>query len=392
MNQNQRKFVRCFNCQIKPATIKCFDCNENEPTKLCYHCDSTLHPDQDHQKQIIPYDQMVSNEERTHSITPEKQQDVTPHLSSILRSRIRKNEENTNFTNNEEILNKNQLKSVELKFRIKFQEQENTINLLKQHIENIESKHKENLSKMRDQLIKAQDEALKKQEETANELIKVKKQYEDKIAQYVSQIESETQFNNSLQTKLDELRNTHQIKQQESQQIIAQLRAEIERRKFQEEQIRIEAENQVIQIKKESQQEIEKSISLLKNDCSTQVEEYKQKLTGKQEQVVSLQSQIQQLQGTLKDIEGVWQKKLQFEQQQYDELRQKYNQQGEECEILLKDVRNLQSEIMIYQKENELFQKEKLGLTKQLNQQLEKNEKMDRFIYGSRKSQIKIKI
>ncbi|CAD8114992.1 unnamed protein product [Paramecium sonneborni] len=392
MNQNQRKFVRCFNCKTKPATIKCFDCNENEPTKLCYHCDSTLHPDQDHQKQIIPYDQMVSNEERTQSITPEKQQEMTPHLSSILKSRIRKNEENTSFINNEEILNKNQLKSVELKFRIKFQEQENTINLLKQHIENIENKHKENLSKMRDQLIKAQDDALKKQEENSNEQIKFKKQYEDKIAQYTQQIESETQFNNSLQQKLDELRNTHQIKLQEAQQIIVQLRAEIERRKFQEEQIRMETENQVIQIKKESQLEMERSISMIKNDCTSQVEEYKQKLTGKQEQIISLQSQIQQLQGTLKEIEGVWQKKLQFEQQCYDELKQKYHQQGDECEILIKDIRNLQSEIMIYQKENELFQKEKLGLTKQLNQQLEKNEKMDRFIYGSKKSQIKIKL
>ncbi|CAD8107086.1 unnamed protein product [Paramecium sonneborni] len=392
MNQNQRKFVRCFNCNIKPATIKCFDCNENEPTKLCYHCDSALHNEIDHQKQIIPYDQMVINEERTKSVTPEKQQETTPHLSSILRSRIKKNEENTNYFNNDEQLNNNQIKSIELKYKIKLQEQENTINLLKQHIDNIENKHKENLSKMRDQLIKAQDEIFKKQEEQINEINKLKKSYDDKIAQYISQIDSETQFNNSLQSKLEELRNVHQIKQQESQQTISQLRAEIERRKFSEEQILIDSENQQIKMKKEFQQEFDKNITIMKNDCALQMEEFKQKLLGKTEQIQSLQQQIQQLQNTLKEIEVVWQKKLQYEQQQYEELKIKYTQSKDDCEAMKKEIKNLQSEITIYQKENELFQKEKLSLTKQLNQQMEKNEKMDRFIYGSKKSQTKIKI
>ncbi|CAD8197555.1 unnamed protein product [Paramecium octaurelia] len=393
MNQNQRKFVRCFNCNIKPATIKCFDCNENEPIKLCYHCDSALHIEQDHQKQIIPYDQMVISEERTKSVTPEKQQESTPHLSSILRSRIKKNEENANYlNNNEEQLNNNQVKSIELKYKIKLQEQENTINLLKQHIENIENKHKENLSKMRDQLIKAQDEIFKKQEEQIHEINKLRKSYDDKIAQYISQVDSETQFNNSLQSKLDELRNVHQIKQQESQQTISQLRAEIERRKFQEEQILIDAENQQIKLKKEVQQELEKNITIIRNDCTLQIEEFKQKLAAKVEQIQSLQQQIQQLQNTLKEIENVWSKKLQYEQQQYEELKNKYTQCKEECENLKKEIKNLSSEISIYQKENELFQKEKLSLTKQLNQQMEKNEKMDRFIYGSKKSQTKIKI
>ncbi|CAD8100584.1 unnamed protein product [Paramecium sonneborni] len=392
MNQNQRKFVRCFNCNIKPATIKCFNCNENEPTKLCYHCDSALHVEQDHQKQIIPYDQMVINEERTKSVTPEKQHDNTPHLSSILRSRIKKNEENTYYLNNDEQFNNNQIKSIELKYKIKLQEQENTINLLKQHIENIENKHQENLSKMRDQLIKAQDEIFKKQEEQIHEINKLKKSYDDKISQYVSQIDSETQFNNSLQSKLDELRNVHQIKQQESQQTISQLRAEIERRKFTEEQILLDSENQQIKLKKDLQQELEKNITIMKNDCALQIEEFKQKLQGKAEQIQSLQQQIQQLQNTLKDIEIVWQKKLQYEQLQYDELKIKYIQSKDDCEAFKKEIKNLQSEINIYLKENELFQKEKLSLTKQLNQQMEKNGKMDRFIYGSKKSQTKIKI
>ncbi|CAD8086405.1 unnamed protein product [Paramecium primaurelia] len=393
MNQNQRKFVRCFNCNIKPATLKCFDCNKNEVTKLCYHCDSALHIEQDHQKQIIPYDQMVINEEKTKSVTPEKQQESTPHSSSILRSRIQKNEENTNYlNNNDEQLNNNQIKSIELKYKIKLQEQENTINVLKQHIENIENKHKENISKMRDQQIKAQDEIFKKQEEQIYEINKLRKSYDDKIAQYVSQIDSETQFNNSLQSKLDELRNVHQIKQQEAQQTISQLRAEIERRKFTEEQIQIDAENKQINLKKELQQEFEKNITILKNDCAFQIEEFNQKLVGKNEQIQSMHQQIQQLQNSQKDIEFIWLKKLQYEQQQQEELKIKYIQSKDNCEALKKEIKNLQSEISIYQKENELFQKEKISLTKQLNHQMQKKEKMNRFIYGSKKSQTKIKM
>ncbi|CAD8178557.1 unnamed protein product [Paramecium octaurelia] len=393
MNQNQRKFVRCYNCNLKPATIKCFDCNQNEITKLCYNCDSALHFECDHQKEIIPYDKMVLNEERTKSVTPEKQQESVPHLSSILRSRIKKNEENSNsLINNDEQFNNNQIKSIELKYKIKLQEQENTINLLKQHIENIENKHKENISKMKDQMIKVQDEMFKKQEEQLHEINKLRKSYDDKIAQYVSQIDSETQFNNSLQSKLDELRNVHQIKQQEAQQTISQLRAEIERRKFTEEQILIDSESQQIKMKKEFQQEFEKSITIMKNDCAMQIEELKQMLRGKSDQIQLLQQQFQQLQNTSKDIESVWSKRLHQEQQQQEELKVKYSQNKEDCEALKKEIKNLQQEIDIYQKENELFQKEKMSLTKQLNQQMEKKEKMDRFIYGSKKSQTKIKI
>ncbi|CAK87193.1 unnamed protein product (macronuclear) [Paramecium tetraurelia] len=336
---------------------------------------------------------MVLNEERAKSVTPEKQQESTPHLSSILRSRIKKNEENSNsLINNDEQLNNNQIKSIELKYKIKLQEQENTINLLKQHIENIENKHKENISKMRDQMIKVQDEMFKKQEEQIHEINKLRKSYDDKIAQYVSQIDSETQFNNSLQSKLDELRNVHQIKQQEAQQTISQLRAEIERRKFTEEQILIDSESQQIKLKKEFQQEFERSITIMKNDCAIQIEELKQILGGRSEQIQSLQLQIQQLQNTSKEIESVWSKRLQQEQQCQDELKVKYSHCKDDCEALKKEIKNLQKEIDIYQKENELFQKEKMSLTKQLNQQTEKKEKMDRFIYGSKKSQTKIKI
>ncbi|KAM3139254.1 hypothetical protein pb186bvf_008664 [Paramecium bursaria] len=400
MNSTQRKFVRCFNCNSKPATVKCFDCNTNEAIKLCYHCDADIHHDLEHQKQIIPYDQMV---DQTRSITPNKEnhqsaprspqahsRSDSQNLSSILRSKIKKNSDDVQ---NQSVINedymsiqKTQLKSVELKFRIKFQEQENTINLLKQHIENIEQKHKDNISKMREQVIKAQDDAYQKTEEAHSEVNKVRRIYEDKINGYVAQLESEAQFNNQLQIKLDDLRLTHQNKVSELQQQISQLRSDIERRKLQEEKLQIDCENQIIQAKQDLQKDYDKQFQMIKQDSNSINEDWKQKIQHKQELINDLQNQIQQLQSTLRDVDVVWQKKLNYEQIQNEDIRNKYNMIKEECDLLHKENKHLQSEILIYQKENELFQKEKLNLTKQLNSIQEKNEKLDRFIYGARKS------
>lgn len=49
-------------------------------------------------------------------------------------------------------LGRSETKAIELKYRIRLQEQDNTIQVLKGHLENIESSHQENLFKVKNDI------------------------------------------------------------------------------------------------------------------------------------------------------------------------------------------------------------------------------------------------
>lgn len=56
-------FIKCNECNVKPATIKCFECKPygTSMPKMCYTCDSSIHSKDDklnHNKEIIPYKEM----------------------------------------------------------------------------------------------------------------------------------------------------------------------------------------------------------------------------------------------------------------------------------------------------------------------------------------------
>ena len=56
-NSGSSLFIKCENCNQRPATIKCFNCKANV-TKLCYTCDNSIHTklrDNPHKTDIIPY-------------------------------------------------------------------------------------------------------------------------------------------------------------------------------------------------------------------------------------------------------------------------------------------------------------------------------------------------
>ena len=45
--QDAGVFIKCFNCNSKPATMKCFNCKSRYPgepyAKFCYTCDNKIH-------------------------------------------------------------------------------------------------------------------------------------------------------------------------------------------------------------------------------------------------------------------------------------------------------------------------------------------------------------
>lgn len=130
-----KQFKRCDQCKAKPATIKCYDCQPDQPTRLCYNCDLNHHAILDHNKQIIPYTQM--EEETSSPNTPLKENTPPSEPTSELKKKLKalqnassiklKSSQITEYEsqtddNFHKSLRQQEIKAIDLRYKIKFQE------------------------------------------------------------------------------------------------------------------------------------------------------------------------------------------------------------------------------------------------------------------------------
>ena len=78
---SNRSFVRCDLCCQKPATIRRWEA-DSEVRKLCYHCDLQRKNSVEPRKEIIPYEEMISE-------SSQKLSNQLPHAYPLNRTPIK---------------------------------------------------------------------------------------------------------------------------------------------------------------------------------------------------------------------------------------------------------------------------------------------------------------
>ena len=183
-------------------------------------------------------------------------------------------------------------KALELKYRIRLQEQENTIQLLKSHLENIEQRHHENLTRTRVEVNQTEESAYRDAEKHVQEMQRIKSEYESRIQTYMGQVQGERNRSDQMEIRLENLRKTHETKTIDLQQQITRLRAEIERQKLEKEKVLAECDELVSTQRRQAYEENERILNDVKKEFSLNVAESRERLSVKTDELLECRNQI----------------------------------------------------------------------------------------------------
>ncbi|KAL4468321.1 hypothetical protein ABPG72_010722 [Tetrahymena utriculariae] len=278
-----------------------------------------------------------------------------------------------------------EIKNLEIKHKIKIQELENTISYMRQHMDLMEERNKENIAQIQQDLTKYQRAVIEQERDSKFGLNEVRLQYQEEINHLSLALETEKAKSIQLEKKMGEYQQHYQMKLREMSDLSkkSKLEAESERVKLQE--YIDEVEEKIEDIRVKMVQDNELALQKIKIDYESSIEDLKDQIKEKSEQISKLEQQLVADSSQQHEKERLLKKENQEQERQIAQLKNELSKVKENIEQFKNIATDQEKELELVRRENELLEEQKQKLEEEKIKLEEQVEKFQKYIYGDKK-------
>ncbi|KAL4427517.1 hypothetical protein ABPG74_015220 [Tetrahymena malaccensis] len=278
-----------------------------------------------------------------------------------------------------------EIKNLEIKHKIKIQELENTISYMRQHMDLMEERNKENIAQIQQDLIKQQRAVIEQERDSKFGLNELRLQYQEEINHLSLALETEKAKSIQLEKKMGEYQQHYQMKLREMSDLSkkSKLEAESERVKLQE--YIDEMEEKIEDIRVKMVQDNELALQKIKIDYESSIEDLKDQIKEKSEQIAKLEQQLVTDSSQQHEKERLLKKENQEQERLITQLKNELSKVKENTEQFKHIATDQEKELELARRENELLEEQKQKLEEEKNKLEEQVEKFQKYIYGDKK-------
>ncbi|EAR83091.2 hypothetical protein TTHERM_01015940 (macronuclear) [Tetrahymena thermophila SB210] len=278
-----------------------------------------------------------------------------------------------------------EIKNLEIKHKIKIQELENTISYMRQHMDLMEDRNKENIAQIQQDLMKQQRAVIEQERDSKFGLNELRLQYQEEINHLSLALETEKAKSIQLEKKMSEYQQHYQMKLREMSDLSkkSKLDAESERVKLQE--YIDEMEEKIEDVRVKMVQDNELALQKIKIDYESSIEDLKDQIKEKSEQIAKLEQQLVTDSSQQHEKERLLKKENQELERQINQLKNELNKVKENTEQFKHIATDQEKELELARRENELLEEQKQKLEEEKIKLEEQVEKFQKYIYGDKK-------